>query len=293
MPRPATVPRTALPFLCAALVTGCPTGPHPAPRAPAGSPPAAPAPGPVPAQRSPAGARPALVGIYCPELAGGRPAVDPLFVRAERWSADPAETAAVVQRRAARQLSVLGWDGRRVGVFSVAGAAKTGGRSVAIGSYAGASPCARGDEEDPACVAATAGCGVAVAVLEEPGGFRARPFEEEPDPVDVEVGGACAAAGGVVADIDRDGAPEAFAVPASAALPPELVASDAAAECAPRFAGAAFGGAGRVWAAADVDADGRLELLVRGDDGTWALYAAPELPTRLERAAVRAPVSAP
>jgi hypothetical protein len=150
-----------------------------------------------------------LVGEMCPQGAAGRPAVAPLLVRGVGWSADPDDVAAALER-SARAFAVLGHDGTRAGIFEVLGAAEIGLASeVAIGSYAGRSPCAPathdgGAEPDAACTRATGGCGLAIASI-EPGGDGVTLPE-------VVAGAACAAGGSLVVDVDGDGVPEAFTI---------------------------------------------------------------------------------
>jgi hypothetical protein len=250
--------------------------------------------------------RPVLVGEMCPTAAAGRPAVRPMFVRRESWTDKPAALTSPVERREARQFSVLGWDGPRAGLFAVAGSAETDHGVAAIGAYAGHSPCekrrgAAAGVMEPECEAALRGCGLAAAVLEPAGGFHARPAEEDPDPAAFETGGACVAAGKLIVDIDRDGKPEAYPVAGFASAsgaPSEEVASVAGggATCAPRFA---FRGAVATSAAGmdvlgviDLDGDGRQEivtLLRASGRQVWVLYSARESVARLERVAVATP----
>jgi len=255
---------------------------------------------------SPAAARPlreVLIGEMCPKGAAGRPAVAPVFLRRLGWESDPKEVARPLESRAARQFSVHRWDGSRAGLFSVAGTADVGlERGVAIGAYAGASPCATGVTEvksdDPMCVAAQGHCGVAVAVLEQASGLGARPFEEDPDPISLPVSGACAVDGMLLVDIDGDGSAEAFPVERflnSVRAPAEEVSAvpRAAAKCKPRFASRNIipPGDPRHWrgldllAVIDVDGDGRFELLVTyhySDRRTWAVYSATSKTGRLD-----------
>ncbi len=198
---------------------------------------------------------------------------------------------------------MLGWDGRRAGLFSVAGAARSDDGVAAIGSYAGHSPCEkrRGAEaagRDPDCAAALRDCGLAVAVLEPSGGFGSRPAEEDPDPVALDVGGACVADGKLLVDIDGDGKPEAY--PAAGFAAGSGAASDevgqvaaGSAACPPRFALRGVMGNGvDLLGVVDLDADGRNEIVAQFQAGgrrSWALYSAPSTVARLERVGVGAP----
>ncbi len=260
------------------------------------------------AKRVPAGpppAREALLGEMCPSSVKDRPGVIPMVVRRVVWHDDPEEASRPIERGAARQFSVFGWDGRRAGLFSVAGATDIGlAAHVALGSYAGASPCdepSRGDgapATDAECVASQQSCGIALAVLEPAGGFTARPYEEDPDPTEFAVGGGCVARGKLLVDIDGDDVPEAF--DANAFLealrgPAEEVTAVSAdgATCEPRFAvrGVVPAGDPRDWrgldllGVIDIDGDGRFELVLAyhyAGRRTWAVYSAPSTPARLE-----------
>ena len=59
--------------------------------------------------------RDVMIGEMCPDAAADRPAVLPLYVQAIGWKHDEADVALPLERNSARQFSVLGWDGRRVG----------------------------------------------------------------------------------------------------------------------------------------------------------------------------------
>jgi hypothetical protein len=250
------------------------------------------------------GTRDVLIGEMCPKAAAGRPGVLPLFLRNVGWQSQAADVSAPLERRSARQFVVLGWDGRRVGVFSVAGAAEVDDGVAAIGALAGTSPCEKksapgqGKELEADCVTAQAHCGLAVAVLEPSGGFEARPAEEDPDPAAVEPAGMCVAKGLLLVDVDGDGTSEAF--PAAGFLdesrgPADEVGAVAAAgaTCTPRFAarGVVPPGDPRDWrgmdvvGVADFDGDGRREIVCvyqYAGRRTWALYSATDFPGRLD-----------
>src|SRR5262245_61208089 len=115
--------------------------------------------------------RQVLIGEMCPQGADGRPGLAPLFLRSVGWTDEVDQVSAPLARGTVGQFAVLGIDGKRAGVFSVVGVADAGAQDVAVGSYAGASPCAVGPAggkavDDPACVKAVAGCGLAVATIE-------------------------------------------------------------------------------------------------------------------------------
>jgi hypothetical protein len=241
----------------------------------------------------------------CPQAAGGRAGVVPVMARRLSWVVDTDELAGMLERRWARQFSVFGWDGRRVGLFSVAGAAEAGPHpAVAIGSYAGASPCqppARSGTDvtfDPDCVAALEHCGVAVAVLEPAGGIDARPFDEDPEPSTFDVGRACAVDGVLLVEIDGDGTTEAFPLDQfldNFRAPPEeiMAVPRKEASCALSFASREVVPPAdpRDWrgldvlAVVDLDGDGRRELIVTyrySDRRTWAIYSPRSTTARLE-----------
>ena len=250
------------------------------------------------------GARDVLIGEMCPTAAAGRPGVLPLFLRNVGWQSQSADVTAPLERRSARQFAVLGWDGRRVGVFSVAGAAEVDDGVAAVGAYAGTSPCEKrsrpgqAKELEADCVAAQANCALSVAVLEPAGGFEARPAEEDPDPVGVDPAGMCVAKGLLLVDVDGDGTSEAF--PAQAFLDESRGPADevgavnpGAAKCTPTFAARAVVPPGdlRDWrgmdvvGVADFDGDGRREIVAvyqYAGRRTWALYSATDFPGRLD-----------
>jgi len=110
----------------------------------------------------------------------------------------------------------FGTDGKAAGVLATVGLADIGlARDVASGTYVGASPCtADGGKgarpEDPACVPATGGCGLAVAEITRP--------DDAPSTPTFATGGACIAGDAIAVDIDGDGAVELF--PLASALDP-------------------------------------------------------------------------
>ncbi len=257
-------------------------------------------------KRLPRPVREILVGEMCPKAAAGRAAVIPVFVRRVSWNQRATELVRPLERRAARQFAVLGWDGARAGLFNVAGMANVGlDRSVAVGAYAGSSPCKTGATNtskarvvNTKCVAAQDHCGLAIAVLEKGSGFGARPFEEDPDPRDWKVGGACAAEGKLLVDIDGDGEPEAF--PVNQFLNQVRHPSDEVTAvprgrttCTATFASRNVVPPGdpKHWRGLDVlgvldmDGDGRNELVVSyhySDRRTWAIYSATSTAARLD-----------
>lgn len=257
-------------------------------------------------------ARPVMVGEMCPEGAAGRPGVVPVFLRTLDWSADDDDVGDAVRNHSARRFSVYAWNGQRAGVFSVAGSAEVGlDRPVAIGAYAGRSPCvsldARGtaSDPDPACVEAQAHCGLAIAPVEPGSGFTARPYGEEPDPIALRTGGGCAANDTLFVDIDGDGVTESF--PAADFLGPVRGPAEEVSAvpmkrsgCKPAFSvrhvlppadPKHWRGLDLV-GVIDLDGDGRFELVMSyhySDRRTWAVYTAIGNAGRLELAAESTP----
>lgn len=284
--------------LVLALKPGCRPGPAAHPEAPARAE--------VQGDDEPvAAARPApeeaevLVGRFCPKAARGRPAVEPLFALAEDWHADEDWLSRLIASGAARQIAALGWDGRRVGVMTASGAAEGGGRPLLVGSYFGSSPCASDaplgeePEDDPACLRALGGCGVAVAALEKPAGLGARPFGEDGDPMSLEPRSACATADQLVIDL-HGGGPVGFSLEGfDADSPPEelFAVSGEPAACEPSFASEVTSGGARVdiLAVADLDGSGRADVVLAVGEGAerrWVLYSASRTPVRLDRVAI-------
>lgn len=289
-------------FTLAALLgtLGCrpqatPTGPGVEPTTDTG------ATSPAPTRALPPPLREVMIGEMCPSAAGNRPSVLPVFVRRLDWVSSADELTGLLARGQVRQFSVFGWSGARAGLFSVAGTARVGlDRSAAIGAYAGSSPCraAQGEAEDPSCVEAQAGCGLAIAAVDSAGGYGARPFGEDPEPVPLSLGRACVAGGKLHVDIDGDGRPEAY--PAAQFLDPvrepsEEVLAGARGEqtCEPQFAvrHVLAPGDPKHWrgldlvGVVDLDGDGRYELIAAyhySDRRTWAVYSALDTPARLD-----------
>jgi hypothetical protein len=266
--------------------------------------------------RGPIG-RGVFVGEMCPAGAAGRPGVVPMFVRTAEWKDDPDDVEEPLVRSAIRELAVVGEDGGRAGVFSVMGAADVGiGMDVAIGSYAGGSPCARPAQaggkpaDDPACVAATHGCALAIAPIapgqDAYGGPAPQDLAE--DVAAPPVGAACVAGDTLVVDIDGDGAAETYSLPAF--LDPVRAPADevsAVPTAAPACKGSFARWAARVDAGgepgagapdpryrveidllgvADVDGDGRRELFLAfryPDRRAVVVYSATSSAGRLEK----------
>jgi hypothetical protein len=162
-------------------------------------------------ERGPTPARPGrqlVVGELCPQGAAGRPAVAPLLIRTTQWLDAASEVNGAVERGATRRFVAFGVDGKVAGVFDTVGLADIAlGQSVASGTYVGGTPCsaeAGGNPrtDDPRCVAATGGCGLAVAELTRP--------DEPPEAPTYQTGGACVSGDALGVDIDGDGAVEWF-----------------------------------------------------------------------------------
>jgi len=263
------------------------------------------------ADHQPALGREVLIGEMCPDGAAGGPGVAPLFVRGVDWSDAPADVSEPLARNAVRQFAVLGLDGKRAGVFTVMGVADVGlPQDVAVGSYAGASPCAgpapaSGGKrvDDPACVAAQHGCGLAIAPV-VPGHDAYGELDTTAAPP---AGTACVAGDTLAVDIDGDGTAETFALsqfldPVRAPAEEVTARSMTAPPCTGRFAwfparvdtGADPGETPDpryrveldVVGVADVDGDGRREVFIGfryPDRRTLAVYSATSTPARLER----------
>lgn len=154
------------------------------------------------------GGRQVVVGELCPKGAAGRPAVAPLLMRTNQWIDTTAEVTAAVERGQTPRFVAFGIDGKVAGLFDTVGLADlTLGQSVASGTYVGGSPCsadAGGNPriDDAKCVAATGGCGLAVAELSRP--------DDPPDQPAYVVGGACVSGDALGVDIDGDGVVEWF-----------------------------------------------------------------------------------
>jgi hypothetical protein len=246
--------------------------------------------------------RSALIGELCPSTAGGRPGVTPWFVRLVGWLDQPADVSAPIARGSARQFGVLGFDGRRAGVFTSLGLATSDGVELAAGSYAGASPCAlpavagQAAALDPQCEKLQRGCGVAIAEVSTDG--RA-PFDEDPEAVRFDAGAACVVRDDLVVDLDGDGHPERFPLAGFVDSAPgpaeEVVARDGEAPaCDARFSLPQLMPARHprgflgldLLAVVDADGDGRREILLQfryAGRRTVALYATAGSTQRLER----------
>ncbi|MEJ7601720.1 MAG: hypothetical protein WKG01_27720 [Kofleriaceae bacterium] len=253
-----------------------------------------------------AGGRQVMIGELCPQGAAGRPAVMPLMIRTVAWTDKPEEVANVVERGAVPRFSVYGVDGKVAGRFDTLGTADIGlSQPVASGTYVGALPCTAdagkgARTEDPRCVPATAGCGLALSEL-----------AQSDDPVtsaSFVTGGACVSGDALAIDVDGDGVMESF--PLAAVLdgtrePAEewSAAPTAGAACKPTFqvydiklAAPADGNKPPdpkqvvklvVLGVVDVDSDGRLELVLAFEFPTVrtiVVYSANSSSLRLELA---------
>ncbi len=245
-----------------------------------------------------------VLGEMCPQGAGGRPAVAPLMMRTVSWNDNQEEVDAAVERGGVPRFGVFGVDGKLAGHFDTLGLADIApNQAVASGTYVGALPCtadagkgARTD--DPKCAAATQGCGLAVGELSRP--------DDPPDTIKVATGGACLQDNSIAVDIDGDKVMEQF--PLAAVL--DGIRSPAkewsaapvvGAKCTPTFQ--LYGmkivpqldpGKGNpeqhivgvdVLAVADLDGDGRMELVLAlkfPTVRTIAVYASTGQAQRLE-----------
>jgi hypothetical protein len=254
------------------------------------------------------GGRQLVVGEMCPQAAAGRPAIMPLVMRTATWIDAQAELASVVERGSVPRFAVFGVDGKIAGVFDTLGLTDIGiPQQVATGTYVGGLPCtsdAGGGvrSEDPKCTPATGGCGIAVAELAR--------FDDPPPLPVYQTGGACLDGDALALDVDGDGKLERF--PLASVL-------DGGRSPASEWTAAPAGGAGAtckptfvlydvrltpvvepgkpvdpkhnvgldVLAVADLDADGRKELVLAlkfPTVRTIAVYTAPDAAQRLELA---------
>jgi len=158
-----------------------------------------------------------MVGELCPEGAAGRPAVAPLLVRNVGWSDNANDLGEVLERGGVPRFVVYGVDGKLAGAFDTMGVVDVGlPQEVATGAYAGASPCtyplaakAQNDPgatiktraDEPKCIAAMHGCGLAVGPLTH---------GDSPEVPNYQTGGACVSGDQLAVDIDGDGRVESF-----------------------------------------------------------------------------------
>jgi hypothetical protein len=152
--------------------------------------------------------RQVVIGEMCPQGAGGRPAIAPLVMRTISWSDEVSEVTNVVERGSVPRFEVFGLDGKIAGRFDTLGLADIGPQqAVASGTYVGAAPCtvdAGGGPrtEDPKCVGATGGCGLAVGELTHP--------DDPPETAGFKTSGACLQGDSLAVDIDGDQVMEQF-----------------------------------------------------------------------------------
>ncbi len=236
-----------------------------------------------------------MLGWFCPEEGAGRPAIRPLFAKDPTWDSELDPLHKAIASRRVKRFTVLAWEGHSAGSMIVMGAAQDALGKMAMGAYVGASVClpaqttavpARSDE-DPVCRALSAGCGLALGELEAAGGFHSRPYEEDPERLNLFRGAACEGADILHLDTDGDGKAELFSIAdlrRPGAPPAELpLAMEAAESCSPNFAASVPNHPDLVRIAVlDVDGDGRSEVLYRRNSSEFLLYGAPASPARLE-----------
>ncbi len=229
-----------------------------------------------------------LLGWYCPDSAGGRPAVQPILALDQTWQSSKEFLARSIRARNTKRFSVMAYDGGHAGSFAVAGAASLGETTLAIGSYVGAGTCDSLDalgkvrSQDEQCLSNMSGCALAVGELEQASGFGAPPYEEDPDEQVWTRGKACEIGDDLLVDVDGDGAVERFSLSELVAgrVPVELpLQRSAEGHCDPSFAGVS--GALIRLGVIDLDRDGRVEVLYRRGQEVF-LYGAPHSPARME-----------
>jgi hypothetical protein len=237
------------------------------------------------------GGPPVAIGEMCPDRAAGRPGVSVVLLgRGLSWSDDRDEIDDVVTRGQTPRFTVLGYGGKKAGVFTVAGSAEAGTAiPIASGAYAGSPPCAADEATREECEAVQKGCGLAIGEI-------GRLIE---DTLAVSTGGVCFADGRLVVDLDGDGTAESFAAAEfldAVRAPVDEVVGTAGlmpSGCAPRFAIANVvpGTQPKHWrgldvvGVADLDGDQRSELVMQyryGEKRTWAVYSASQMSTRIE-----------
>lgn len=153
--------------------------------------------------------RQVVLGELCPKLADGRPGVAPLLMRTTQWSDSSEEVINTVERGSTPRFAAFGVDGKLAGVFDPVGVADIApGQSIATGTYVGGASCSsdagKGQRlDDPACLAATRGCGLTIAQIE-------RPDVDLPEVPTYPTGGVCIADDLLGVDVDGDGLAEWF-----------------------------------------------------------------------------------
>jgi hypothetical protein len=248
-----------------------------------------------PPSKAPDNGRSVLLGWFCPKQGAGRPAIRALFARDPSWTSALAPQNRAIASRRVKRFTVLAWEGHAAGSMIVMGSAQDAGGKMAMGSYVGASVCqpksTSGTEEqpdeDPVCRALSEGCALALGELEHAGGFEARPYEEDPERLDLFRGKACESGDVLRLDTDGDGKVELFSIAdlrTPGVSPVELPMSvESAPTCVPSFAAAVPDHPDLVrMAVLDVDGDGRSEILYRRNGNEFLLYGAPSSPARLE-----------
>ncbi len=157
-----------------------------------------------------ANGRHVMVGEMCPTGAAGRPAIAPIALRTVQWSDKADEISNTVERGATPRYAVFNLTGKPAGVFDTVGLADLGlAQPIASGAYTGGGPCSvdtpkGGKVDDPKCMAAFDGCGLAVAQLGRP--------DDLPETPKFETGTVCLAGDTLAVDIDGDHVLEAFPI---------------------------------------------------------------------------------
>ncbi len=233
-----------------------------------------------------------LVGEVCLNMHLSRAHLFPRFLVQRNWWSSVVEVVRAPLIEAPQRFTVLGFEGARRGslVTAIDEAAAEPMGFVGKFNDSGRGACTLDrpgeDGEDVAdwLCAAAGGCSLAVAVVADP----SRPA------IEIAVAESCLVKGRLIADVDGDGRDEAFALAAfleGATAAKEVRGERRGADgCERQFA---WHGRGKtsidVLGIADIDADGRRELLIAiraGSSRTVAVYQANQDGTGLDLVAV-------
>ena len=154
-----------------------------------------------------------------------------------------------------------------------------GASARAIGGFAGRKPCdppiLAPTPVDPVCRTVLGACALGVGWVDPP----------DVDTVpDVAVTTACVVDKSLVLDVDRDGTPESFPLDALLGQDAEVTGGPKGGICAKPFFAGRLSDRVDLIAVADLDADGRMEIVL-GTQTRWFLYTARQSASRLDRVA--------